>query len=106
MLKHFIVTLFLSAPASIIPLLDNTARLDLLDYYEAKMPAKMQNRFGGMTELTHLSDTLIALRMTEASSLELRLQADSTIQMTRIIALPEKELRISKLFSANWEEIK
>lgn len=104
--RSLLVTLFLAAPVSVMPLLTLSDRLDLIDLFEARMPAQVTNRFGGKTEMTMLSDSLITLRMTEATKLELRLQTDSTIEMSKIIELPDKKLRTVKVFSTNWEKIR
>lgn len=104
--RTLLVGLFIGAPVSVMPLLTMSDRLDMIDLFEAKMPGQVTNRFGGKSEMTALSDTLIAVRMTEATSLELRLLTDSTVEMTRIIKLPETTMKTVKAFNLNWEEIK
>lgn len=89
--KSFLVSLFIAAPVSVFPLLDHSARLDLIDYYEAGMPAKVENRYGGTTELLHLSDTLIVLNLTSASTMEMRMAEDSAVTLKRIFKTPEGE---------------
>lgn len=104
--KSFIVALFTAAPLSIMPLLTQSERLDLVDLYEANMQAQVQNRFGGMTELTALSDTLIALRMTEVSTLEMRLRPDSIIELRHSVALPEYIKTTTRYFTTDWQKVK
>lgn len=105
-LHSFLASLFVAAPLTVLPLLDESARLDLIDLYEANMPAQVTNRHGGMTEMTMLSDTLIALRMTEVSTLEMRLMEDSTIELRHCIALPEHVCTRQQRYTADWQEIK
>lgn len=42
---------FVNAPKSVLPLLDRTARLDLMDLYASGLPAKAENLYGGQSEL-------------------------------------------------------
>lgn len=97
--------LFAAAPMQVIPLLDESARLDLIDLYEANMPAQVTNRFNGMTEMIMLSDTLIALRLTEVSTLEMRLTADSIIELRHCIALPEHVCTEVHQYTPDWQEL-
>lgn len=98
-----LATLFAAAPMQVIPLLNKSSRLDLVDYYEAGMEAKVENRLKGTTSLTHLSDTLIVLQMTPATSMEIRLQNDSTIEITNLYHLPDSEMKSIKRYSTSWE---
>lgn len=100
-----LATLFVAAPMEIIPLLDRNARLDLVDYFEAGQTARVENRLGGNTEMTVLSDTLLALRMTEVSTIELRLTSDSTIELSHIYTLPERTITTRRCFTTEWEGI-
>lgn len=98
-----LATLFATAPMQVIPLLEPSSRLDLIDYYEAGMEAKVENRLEGTTTLTHLSDSLVTLQMTESTNMEMRLINDTTIQITNIYHLPDAEMTSIKLYSTAWE---
>lgn len=105
-LRPFLIAQFIAAPISVLPILDSSARLDLIDYFEAGMTAKVENRYGGSSELTALSDTLVALRLTEASTMEMRLANDSNVVVKRIYKLPEGDVVSEKLFNKEWKRIK
>lgn len=94
--------LFTAAPTEVLPLIDKPSRLDMVDLYEAGMSAVVANRFGGQSELTMLSDTLVALRLTEISTVEMRLLADSTIELRHTYALPEGVQTTKKYYNTNW----
>lgn len=93
--KITLAAFFAAAPFEVVPLLDTNSRLDLIDLYEAGQPAKVINKYGGTTELTHLSDTLLVLKMTEVSQVEFRHANDSTIEMVQKFLLPEGEIKHS-----------
>ena len=97
---------FAMAPMFIMPLLDESARLDMVDFYEAAMPAKATNRYGGMSEMTSLSDTLITLKLSEASTMELRLLADSTVEVRHTVETKEQPFTTTRRYDLNYNEIK
>lgn len=43
--------LFASVPQSVMPMLDQSGKLDLLDLYNGGLTSKCENRFGGQTEM-------------------------------------------------------
>lgn len=100
-----LVALFTAAPLYIFPLLGSNARLDLVDYYEAGMAAKVENRLGGTSELTFVSDTLLTLRTTASTMVQLRMPNDTTITITNIYQLPEGEFTKVKHYTTDWEKI-
>lgn len=63
---------FAAAPTEVLPLLDRTARLDLLDLYNSRLPAKAENVLGGQTEMTRKTDSFIELKLTASSSWQLK----------------------------------
>lgn len=97
--------LFAAAPLQVIPLLTESDRLDLIDLYEAGMTAQVTNRYGGTSEMTMLSDTLVAVRMTDVSTLELRLKEDSLIEVKHTVTLPEQSYSTVRLYTTEWELI-
>ena len=68
-IEHF----FLTARQQLAPLLDSTARLNLLDYAAAGQEAQVENLFGGMTRLDTLAADYLKLQLTSVSTWELLL---------------------------------
>lgn len=66
-------TIFPHAPASVLPLLDGNARLDLLDLYNYGLPARAENAFGGTSQLLAKRPTYLRMRMTAISDWELKI---------------------------------
>ena len=59
---------FVSMPDSLSPLLTAVNRADFIDFLESKMKAKVENRFGGESEMTDLNKDYIRIQMTSQSS--------------------------------------
>ena len=55
---------FVSMPDSLSPLLTAVNRADFIDFLESKMKAKVENRFGGESEMTDLNKDYIRIQMT------------------------------------------
>lgn len=51
-----------------LPLLDRSARLDMLDYYEARMEARGTNTMGGTSVMTEKTDSTLTIRLTDLST--------------------------------------
>lgn len=100
-----LATLFVSAPDIVVPLLDHSTRLDLIDLYEAGLTAQGGNRYGGVSEMSEMSDSIIYLRLTEVSQLEMRLLPDSIVEVTHRVKTPEKEVLTTNRYDAHWQVI-
>lgn len=63
---------FASVPQTVLPLLDNTSKLDLLDLYNGNLPAKAENVMGGQSEIVRKTDDFLMLNLTDASTWQLK----------------------------------
>lgn len=105
-LSHTLLfSLFVAAPVSVIPLLDRSSRLDLIDLYEAGMEAKAQNKLGGISKLTQGCDTVLRIQMTEISTMEMTLDTDSMIVVRHTVKMPEAEHTTTHVYDQNWNKI-
>lgn len=105
-LSHSLLfSLFVAAPVSVVPLLDRSSRLDLIDLQEAGMEAKAGNKFGGISFLTQASDTALCIKMTESSTMEMMLTPDSMILVRHTVKLPESEHTTTHIYDQNWNKI-
>lgn len=66
-------TLFARVPRSVLPLLDNTAKLDLLDLYNNHLTAKAENTLGGQAELLEKKADALLLRTSDAGTWQMKL---------------------------------
>ena len=64
-------SLFINAPQDVLPLLGLTERLDLLDLYDYRLKAEVENRLGGRSLLEHKDSCMLRLRVSDAESWEM-----------------------------------
>lgn len=61
-------SLFAHMPREVLPLLDKTAKLDLLDLFNSGLKAAAENIYGGQTEMKEKTATHILLRTSESGT--------------------------------------
>lgn len=64
-------SLFVNAPQDVLPLLGQTERLDLLDLYDYRLKAEVENRLGGRSLLEYKDSSTLRLRISDAESWEM-----------------------------------
>lgn len=100
---------FKQMPDSLLPYLTTNNRLDMMDFMDAKMKAAVDNMLGGESEMTFLSDDSLCIKMSDAMTLELKLQTENNEQIimmkrTYQTAKRQKEMLINS-FSSSWRPI-
>lgn len=65
-------SLFANVPRHILPLLDKTSKLDLLDLYNSGMEARAENTYGGETRLIAKTDKWLLLQSTAVSTWQIK----------------------------------
>lgn len=99
---------FAEMPDSILGILTKYNRLDCIDFIENNMPAKVENRLGGQTELKCLTEDYLSLQLTVSSRVEMKLlpETDGTyyICMARTYSGPIPETTL-KLYRQDWTEV-
>ncbi|UKK52502.1 DUF3256 family protein [Prevotella sp. E2-28] len=100
---------FKQMPDSLLPYLTNNNRLDMMDFMDAKMKAAVDNMLGGESEMTFLSDDSLCIKMSDAMTLELKLQTENNEQIVMMkrtyqTAKRQKEILINS-FSSSWRPI-
>jgi hypothetical protein len=113
--QETIGNLFKEMPDSVLPTLTRNNRLDLLDFWEAKMRAEITNKFERSSELETLSTDSMLIRMNEASDvsfllLDLAEPVDSSMQVicmvhTYHLAFDKGEERTITYYSAKWRKL-
>ncbi|MDD6498680.1 MAG: DUF3256 family protein [Bacteroidales bacterium] len=64
-------SLFINALQDVLPLLGQTERLDLLDLYDYRLKAEVENRLGGRSLLEYKDSCMLRLRVSDAESWEM-----------------------------------
>ena len=105
---------FKQMPASLLPTLSENNRLDMLDFMASNMKAEVTNLLGGKSEMTLLTDSTLAIRMSTALQVELLLlmPADTDDKNSQVICLIETFGRDSlslesqvRFFTLSWERL-
>lgn len=69
---------FLNMPEALLPQLTQNNRLDMVDFIESKMQAKVTNRLDGQSEMLLLSANALSLQMNDALHIEMRMMPLTT----------------------------
>ena len=75
---------FKAMPDSLTPYLTANNRLDMLDFMDAKMKAVVTNELDGQTEMLFLSDDSLSIKMSNALTLELKVEQIDTTTVLRL----------------------
>lgn len=102
---------FIDMPDSLMPMLSQNARKDLIDFYRSGMKPILPNEWSANSQLTKVEKSLIELCedsrgvvTTTFAMLNLK-SRDTVICMVRTIKCPQPDSEIF-FFSANWEPLK
>lgn len=97
-------TLFITAPDTIFPLLDVSAREDCVDFLDAGMRARVTNRLGGKSELLAITPSFLELRCSDSSTVQMRLfpcTGDTVVAVVRTVCAEACDSRIS-FYRKDW----
>lgn len=61
-------SIFARIPVHVLPMLDRTAKLDMLDLYNSHMKSVVENVYGGQSEMLRKTDTELSINTTSVSS--------------------------------------
>ena len=80
---------FRQMPDSILPYLTANNRLDMLDFMDSHMKARVQNKFDGYSEMLSLADDSLTIQMSAVMRLTLRMvtSADEVDGSRQLISL-------------------
>ena len=99
---------FTSMPDSLLPLIPEKARRDMLDFYQNHMEAKVRNRLNDYVRLDTLTNTYLRLTSSKASTLELKLlhTADSLpiLALIRTVAAPIRDSHV-EFYDTLWHRL-
>lgn len=101
-------TLFAKVPRHILPMLDRTSRLDLLDLYNNKLPAKAENIYGGQSQLLKKTADYMLVKTTDVGTWQIKLLPaghDTLISCIYSVKASGVSSRIF-MFQRNWQNAK
>lgn len=100
---------FAKMPQTVLPLLDKTARLDLLDLYNSHLTPKVENVYGGQSALLAKTDDYIHIRCTDASSWQMKLLPvahDTLIVCISTVRGLNTYSRLTYYRGSDWHQVK
>ena len=105
--------LFKQMPDSLMPYLTTNNKLDMLDFIDAGMEAKVTNKFDGESILCELDSTYLRLKLNTSVEVEMKLLSssnllnDSTKHLICIVTTYGDLIKESvlKLFTSKWNSI-
>lgn len=95
---------FVAAPRQVFPMLDNNARLDMIDYFNSGMATGTANSLKGKSRIAALSTLSMSISMTEASDYQLALLpagSDTIIAVITTVATPAPDSKMA-LYTKDW----
>jgi len=102
-----------SMPDSIIPLLSENNRLDMIDFMDSNMNAEVTNVLNGKSNMPILNDQYTKIKLTESSVVEMLLletqeQVDSVNQILCVVKTFGTDIKESTIdfYSVKWRRLK
>ena len=103
-----ITNIFTSMPDSLLTMLTEKNRRDMLDFYQNHMEAKVRNRLNDYARLDTLTDTYLRLSMSRVSTLEMKLlQTEDSVPvicLVRTVAAPAHDSEV-EFYNQAWQRL-
>ncbi len=100
--------LFTSMPDSIMPLLTQTGRRDMLDFLSNGMDARVHNQFGDEATLKTLTDTYLLVETSAKSRAEMKLlfthDSIGLLALVRTVEGPSADSHV-EFFDTEWHQL-
>lgn len=101
-------SLFINMPDSIMPLLTKSERMDFIDYMDSGMKARAQNKLGGESVMTELSDNSLTVTTSQSGRLDMvlfgRRNGKNLICIIKTVTARYEDSRLS-FFDEDWKPI-
>lgn len=101
--------LFIKAPTEIVPTIDRSTRLDMIDYFESGIDRASKNELGGHARITALTDDAITFTTSEAGERTIavidREKKRPVVMLITTLKTPQEDSTV-KFFTTSWEPIK
>ncbi len=97
-------SLFASTPREVLSVIDRSGRLDLLDLYNSRLTARVENVFGGQTEMTAKDSTSLTLKTSETSVWKLVVvrSKDDIMLLTLYTVRAGGKSTLARLYDTHW----
>lgn len=99
--------LFMAAPDSVVPLLDENDRFELVEYAKAGMKSRVSNRLEDESVLKEIGTDYLFLQTTAISSMQMKLLplgSDTVICVVNSVKVEAEDSRVA-FFDSKWNRI-
>jgi len=101
---------FINMPDSLMPMIGQNARKDLIDFIDYGMKAVVENEWGGRTTLTKLEPGLLSLQEDSRGSVVTQIglfptSADTIICIIRTLSVPQLDSEI-QFYDSSWQPLR
>ena len=93
---------WIEMPDSILPYLNRSQRMELVDYVETKSKPVVLNAFGDTVRIELMTNNYLLVKASEAKTLEIKLLDDNTLALNQTWKAPAAESEL-KLFNLKWQ---
>lgn len=102
--QQHVVKAFTSAPSTVFPLIDNSARLDMLDYFNSQKNVGSTNALSGRSRITEITPGSMRIGMTAASTYQIAALPTASDTLTAVISTVLTPAPDSKMavYSSDW----
>lgn len=101
-----VVEAFKSAPKTVIPLLNQSTRLDMLDYFNSDLETPSENLINGKSRITAITERTISIELTPASTLQIiALPAANKeyVALISTLATPAPDSKMT-IYTDDWKQ--
>lgn len=102
-----VASFFVIMPDELLPQLETNRRKDLVDFAKIGRKDKVENRLGGESEIIEMSDDFLAVRLSEQSTMQLKLlninDTTTLIGVIRTVCAPACDSRL-RFYDTSWKE--
>jgi len=99
---------FVSAPDSVLELLPQSTRLDMLDYFEFGSTRASQNNFNGEARMMSVSDAVVSFAVDKDVNMQIAVistaQTDTVLALVTTLHMPPADSSIS-FFDLSWNQV-
>ncbi len=101
--------IFIDMPDSLMPMLSQNARKDLIDFYESGMRAILENEWGSRSQITSMTDRYLSLNedaegKVNTSMALMKRGGENLVCMVRTLRLPQPDSELM-VYTHDWREL-
>lgn len=96
---------FMAMPQRVVPLFTDAQRQDMIDYFRFGSDRTTANTFNGESRISHESDRLLTVEVSENSRLQVAVfasKSDTIVALIATVSLPVSDARID-FYDRNWQ---